>query len=198
MPESEIIQNILSGKTEYFEKLVKGCDSYLRKVGYYYLFKPEEVEDIIQTTYLKAFEHLDKFKGSSSFKSWLIRIMINECKQANRRLSLFRNYQSHFAISHTPLSYTCERDVIHSEVKSQLERAISRLKPIYKSVVTQRLLMGTSTQDTADRLGISEETVKIRLFRAKKKLRLDLLKESDMDQLYMDSKNYQPVYVGRN
>jgi len=86
--------------------------------------------------------------------------------------------------------------VINTEVRNQLDRAISRLAPKYKSVVVQRLVMGASTQETADDLGISEEAVKIRLFRAKKKLRVDLLKESDMDQLYSGSQKYQMAYAG--
>lgn len=196
MTEQETIKNVLSGKTEEFEKLVKKYTSYLRKVGHYYLFEGGEVEDMIQTTFLKAFENLHKFRGDSSFKSWLIRIMINECKQSNRRKGLFRKYQNNFNKADFPLAPTTEHQVINTEIRNQLDRAISRLAPQYKSVVVQRLVMGASTSETANDLGISEEAVKIRLFRAKKKLRVDLLKESDMDQLYTGSQKYQMAYAG--
>lgn len=197
MSELEIIQYILSGRTEYFEELVKKYHTYLLKVGHNYLYKTDEVEDAIQTTYLKAFENLHKFKADSAFKTWLIRIMINECKQANRRINVFRRYQHKVSIKTYSLSYACEQEVINEEVKSQLAKAIANLSPIYKSVVIQRLLVGSSTQDAAQNLGISEEAVKIRLFRAKKQLRVDLLKESDMDQLYSDSQKYPSVFAGQ-
>ncbi|MEM6806355.1 MAG: sigma factor-like helix-turn-helix DNA-binding protein, partial [Bacteroidota bacterium] len=90
-----------------------------------------------------------------------------------------------------------EQEVVNEEVKRQLAKAIAKLSPIYKSVVVQRLLIGSSTQDAALNLGISEEAVKIRLFRAKKQLRIDLLRDSDVDQLYSDSQKYPSVFAGQ-
>lgn len=191
MTDQEIIQEVVAGKTAKFEVVVKKYHSYLQKVGAYYLYEKTEVDDMIQTTYLKAFENLSRFRGEASFKSWLVRIMINECKQANRKKGLFKKFQTKTYNQDWEHERSSESAIMNKEVKQQLDQAISRLSPKYKSVLVQRLVMGSSTQDTAADLGISEEAVKVRLFRARKKLMVDLLKDSEMEQLFVRQPSYR-------
>ena len=75
----ETISNVLNGHTEEFEKLISENNELLYRIGMAYVNNHTEVEDLMQITYLKAFEKLSSFNSKSSFSTWLTRIMINEC-----------------------------------------------------------------------------------------------------------------------
>lgn len=192
-PECELIKKVIAGQAKEFEVLVNLYSSFLYKIGLIYLYKKDEIDDAIQSSFLHAFEKLTSFRGESSFKSWISKIMINECKQVNRKLLLHRKAQDLLREYVPPGFESVDLNIIKSESKTQLEHAISQLSPIYKSVFTQRLIVGTSTRDTALRLGISEDAVKIRLMRAKKKIRKTLLHGDFRPEEFLNNKNYQMV-----
>src|SRR5687768_2634907 len=76
--EKEIIRRILAGEKRLFEILMRKYNGRLFKVGMAIINNSSEVEDIMQTSYIKAYENLSKFENRSSFGTWLLRIMINE------------------------------------------------------------------------------------------------------------------------
>jgi RNA polymerase sigma factor (sigma-70 family) len=143
-----------------------------------YLRQPEQVEDAMQNTYLKAFLHLRAFQGGASFSTWLTRIMINECLMLIRRQKKARmifaeeemepatpNVHHHHAAAHTHLN----------EMKVLLEHSVARLPERQRVVYMLREIQHLSTEETAGCLGISCESVKVRLHRARALLKEDLL-----------------------
>ena len=76
IPDTELIRRIINGERELFEMLIRRNNPYLYKLGMSYGFKHEDVEDLMQETFIAAYLNLEKFEGRSSFKTWITRIMI--------------------------------------------------------------------------------------------------------------------------
>jgi len=77
----KIIQRIIEGDINLFEILIRRYDSFLYKIGRTYKHNHENTQDLMQDTYINAYSHLKKFENRSSFKTWLTRIMLNQCYQ---------------------------------------------------------------------------------------------------------------------
>src|SRR5215211_9105772 len=78
LDDNEIIKRILIGEKNLYALLVRKYNQRLYRVGLSIINSESEVEDVMQTTYIKAYENLDKFKFQSGFSTWLTRIMVNE------------------------------------------------------------------------------------------------------------------------
>lgn len=146
----------------------------------------EDAEDALQDSFLKAYLHLHKFEGRSSFSSWLTRIAINSA------LMLLRKKRSRNEI---PMEITVDGDqslqyreiadpaespehrYAQCERKEKLGMAIPRLRPCFRSVVELYHFEDLSTAEIADDLGISVPAVKSRLLRAKSALRRSLVRK---------------------
>ena len=79
LTETDIIQRILLGEKELYEILVRRNNQKLFRVIRSYIYDASDIDDLMQITYIKAYEKLFQFKQNSQFSTWLIRIGINEC-----------------------------------------------------------------------------------------------------------------------
>src|SRR3954462_5223380 len=77
--DPEIIERIIAGEKNLFEVLIRRYNPALYKVGRSYGYNHHDVEDLMQETFINAYQHLNKLRNSAYFKTWLIRIMLNEC-----------------------------------------------------------------------------------------------------------------------
>src|SRR5690554_5739243 len=75
----EIVSRVLSGEIALYEIIIRRYNSYLFKIGRTYAFNHADTEDLMQETYLSAYTNLSKFESRSSFKTWLVKIMLNHC-----------------------------------------------------------------------------------------------------------------------
>ena len=75
----EIIQRILSGKPALFEILIRRNNPFLYKAGRCYGYSHEDTQDLMQDSFIDAYVNLSKFENRSSFKTWLLKIMMNNC-----------------------------------------------------------------------------------------------------------------------
>ena len=177
--DAEIVQHVLNGNTAAYEQLMRKYNQRLFRVGISYLKDEKDVEDAMQSTYLKAFYSLSRFKHDSKFSTWLIRIMINECLHLLRKQLKFKAVDISAELPEKVVSFeTGEEELIKKEMKLLLETSIIALSPKYRSVYMLREVEGLSTIETAETLDISESNVKIRLHRAKEMLRDELIKRS--------------------
>lgn len=171
----EAIDRILEGKTWYFEEIIRRYNQRLYRVIKGYVLDDYLVQDILQVTYLKAFEKLSTYKRLASFSTWLTRIAINEAlmhvksDKSHRSLHKYDDsysdfYQKDSALN--PLELLIEQDV-----KKLLEHTIQRLPPHYRSVYIMREVEKISTKEVSDLLQTTESNVKIRLMRAKAKMK---------------------------
>ena len=186
--DRDAIAEVVRGNREMFEVLVRRYNQQLFRVGFACLKRHDAVEDAMQNTYLKAYLHLGKFRGSSAFGTWLTRIMINECRMWLRK---------HRRDSDQPLSDTvaegsqptdeapeASSNLTATDMKKLLERAIDELPPRYRKVYMLREVQQLSTTETARCLGLSTENVKVTLHRAREQLKAKLLKNAAASELF--------------
>ena len=79
LPDAEVITRVLAGEKNLYALLVKKYNARLYRIGMSMINDDTEVEDVMQTAYIKAYENLAKFSFKSDFSTWLTRILINEC-----------------------------------------------------------------------------------------------------------------------
>jgi RNA polymerase sigma-70 factor (ECF subfamily) len=141
----------------------------------------EEAQDIVQASYIKAYEHLSDFQFKSDFGTWLIRILINESflrlHQKQRREKIMGQESKFTSDNESPL-----QKLVNKELTNILEKALAQLPLKYRMVFIMREVENMSTRETMEYLNLSKSNVKVRLKRAKEMLR-NLLTE------YYKSKN---------
>src|SRR6187200_2226104 len=92
VPDSELIDQVLAGKTAPFELLMRRYNERVYRTARSIVRDDEEAEDVMQQAYVNAFTHLRQFKGSAQFSTWLTRIAINEALARVRRRSRYEAY----------------------------------------------------------------------------------------------------------
>jgi len=188
--DAEVIDKILKGDTLLYEVLIRRYNPYLYKVGRSYGFGHEDVEDLMQETFINAYEGMAKFENRSAFKTWLIRIMLNECYHKTQKQSTYREIAADsFPDKKTPMfsknnSTNIESTVHNRELQTLIEKAILKIPVNYRMVFSLREMTGLSVHETAKALSITETNVKVRLNRAKAMLRKELEKMYSPEEIY--------------
>ena len=198
----EIIQRINEGDIKLFEILIRRYDPFLYKIGRTYRYNHENTEDLMQDTYINAYTNLKRFENRSSFKTWLTRIMLNQCYQKRHKLSFkneiiggdVQNEKSSILFHH---STNNEKIAMNKELGRVLENAIHKIPEEYRIVFSLRELNGLSVAETAEALDISESNVKVRLNRAKKMLRSEIMEMYSPQEIFEFNLIYCDVMVNR-
>lgn len=189
LTEIEIINRVLEGEKPLFELILRRFNPYLYKIGRSYDYNHEDTQDLMQETYIDAFRSLSKFKQNASFKTWLTRIMLNNCYRKKQKFS----YANEFARdtineNANPMFSNSDKDInqeIHSkELGSIIEKALLNIPEDYRLVFTLREMNGFNVAETAELLDISESNVKVRLNRAKAMLQNEISKSYVAEELY--------------
>lgn len=185
-PESEsqtredvLIEKAKAGDFETFGQLASRYERRVYRLARNITQSDEDAEDILQDTFIKAYEHLPSFQGQSKFYTWLVRIAVNESlmklrkRKSDRSVSLDENISTdeepiarEIAVWDNP-----EQQYSRTEMREILDEAIAGLKPIFRTVFVLRDVEELSTEETAEALGLSIAAVKSRLLRARLQLR---------------------------
>ena len=178
--DMEIIGRVLNGEKELYEILIRRNNPYLYKTGRSYGYNHEDTEDLMQETYISAYIHLGDFKNLSEFKTWITRIMINQCYQRSQKSS-FKNEipTENISDGKKPIAFNNntqdgEKMMINKELGGLIEKALLQIPLDYRVVFSLRELNGLSVKATSEAIGISEVNVKVRLNRAKTMLKKEL------------------------
>src|SRR6476469_7342573 len=176
--EAELIERIRKGEKELFEILIRRSNPFLYKTGMSYGYKHEDVEDLMQETFLAAYVHLDKFEGRSTFKTWITRIMLNHCYQKSKKMSYRNEKPADISRNEntTPIverndSADTNKSVLNRELSTIIGHALTSIPLEYRMAFSLREINGMSTAEAAEALEITETNVKVRLSRAKTMLR---------------------------
>ena len=188
--ELELIHKILSGETAHFELIIRRYNPYLYKVGRGYGFSHADTEDIMQDTYISVYTHLRQFASRSSFKTWLVKIMLNHCYRKKKK-SGYRNEiltEQNSNENSTPMFTSSYSDtgktILNRELGHVLENALNQIPEAYRMVFVLRELNGMNLAETSETLNISETNVKVRLNRAKKMLGKEIEKMYTPEDIY--------------
>lgn len=195
----EIISRILSGEVALYEVIIRRYNPYLFKVGRSYGYNHHDTEDLMQDAFIKAYFNLQKFENRASLKTWLVKIMLNQCYHKKQKFS-FKNEIPSDKIGHNsgiPMfsqnSPNTSQTVMNNELKHVLETALLKIPEDYRNVFTLRELNGMSTRETSEALEISEANVKIRLIRAKAMLRKEIEKVYSPEEIF----EFNLIYCNR-
>lgn len=187
LTEVEIIARILNGEKPLYEIIVRRFNPYLYKIGRSYNYNHEDTQDLMQDTYIDAFKNLSQFEQRANFKTWLARIMLNNCFRKKEKLS-FKNEKAIENIDENAKPMYFENNS-HKQVHSRelghiIETSLSRLSEEHRMVFSLREINGFSVSETANLLNITEANVKVRLNRAKSQLRTEIEKSYSANELF--------------
>lgn len=182
--EADCIRRILAGEKHLFHDLIRPCERSIYFLLFSLLKNETEAEDVAQETVIKVYQNLDKFRGESQFRTWVLSIARNEGlgrlrKISNRREDSLEADTDEQTGDYTPAILTSWREIPtealeQKELGNLLRKAIEGLPEIYRNVVLLRDIEEMDIRETAAVLHISEASVKVRLHRARALLQRDL------------------------
>ena len=141
----------------------------------------------MQNAYLKAFLHLDRFRGNSAFATWLTRIMINECLmilRTRKRFTMENIDEAGKEAKREPFVIPPPDPLHEQDIKAVLEKAIQALPRTHRAVYLLREVQHLSTAETAQCLGLSRANVKVSLHRAREGLKAELMRSAAGVELF--------------
>jgi len=180
LSDFELVDRVRAGETGLYELLMRRYNQRLFRVIRSVAADDIEAEDILQESWVRAFEHLDQFGGRANFSTWVTRIAFHEALARNRKSKrwipledptgeIMSEVNRRQAAPATP-----ETQAIRGQLGQMLQDAVDALPETYRSVFVLREVEQLSTQETAECMGLSEEAVKTRLHRSRALLRRDL------------------------
>ena len=184
LSESELASRIATRDVAAVRLVTGRNNQRLFRTAWSVLKDRSEAEEAVQDGYLKAFDAIGTFAGRSSLSTWLTRIVVNEAlsrrRRAQRRARLL-NQESVLVLEEYreklmagSVTQSPEKVLMRRQIAKLLETAIARLPETFRPVFVLREIEGLSVEDTAEVLQIPEETVKTRLFRARRRLQKEL------------------------
>ncbi len=166
LTDEEVVRRVLDGETALFELIVRRHNQRLFRATRAILRYDDAAEDAMQEAYLRAFAKLDQFAGEAKFSTWLTKIAVYEALGRLRRAKPEEELPDTMNTNDNP-----ERTAYDRELQSAIEKAVDSLPPLYRSVFVMREVDDLSVAETAECLGITQESVKTRLHRARTLLR---------------------------
>lgn len=177
------LQALQAGDRAEFARMVDLYSTHIYRLALKMLGEPQDAEDVLQTTFLKALQSIGSFEGRSSLSTWLYRIAVNEALMLLRRhkptVPVAMDYESDDDEIEHPVQLTdwcClpEEELLSAEARQRLDLAVRRLPEKLRVVFLLRDVEGLSIKETGETLGLTETAVKTRLLRARLNLREQL------------------------
>jgi RNA polymerase sigma-70 factor (ECF subfamily) len=179
----ELVERARQGDREAFRALVERYQRKVAALALGMLRDREDALDIVQDTFTKAYQSLDKFKGDSSFYTWIYRIGVNLCIDHQRRESRYVQLGGESEESdddlRPPSPEDLERDQPFEDARStelgtRLIEAINALTPEHRAVILLREVDGLSYEEISEVLECPKGTVMSRLHYARRQLQARL------------------------
>lgn len=180
--DAEWIAAVLNGDVSSFEPLVTKHQPRVFATARRYARREDEVEDIVQEVFLKAFQKLSSFRGDAPFEHWLMRLAVRTCYDFLR--SHQRNREMTFSDISGPETEWLERFAADpseanedaAAARELVQRLLSQLSPSARLVITLLEIEDRSVNEVAELTGWSAPVVKVRAFRARAEMRKCLKK----------------------
>lgn len=186
--EVALARGLIAGEPGAFDRFVEHFRAKIFHYSWLMCGHREDAEDVTQETLLKVFQNFSQLREPERVRSWVYRIARNACLMKRRKsafapakeLSLDElmpareQHDGQLQIQIADWSRLPEDQALQSEMKQELERAISELSEAYRSVILLRDMEELSTEETAQILDLREDVVKTRLHRARLAVRKEL------------------------
>lgn len=181
--ETFSLEALRNGDRAEYARMVETYSATIYRLALKMLNNPQDAEDILQETFIKAYRNLKGFDGRSSLSTWLYRIATNEALMHIRKkrpdtISIDEPVETEEGEQEPRqiVDWCCipEDELMTAESRAYLNKAIDTLPDTLKVVFLLRDIEGLSTQDVSEVLSLSETAVKTRLSRARMRLREEL------------------------
>ncbi|MDR1761882.1 MAG: RNA polymerase sigma-70 factor [Bacteroidales bacterium] len=168
------IRNLQLGNHKAYEELFKEFYAPLYKYAYSILRDADEAEDMVQKTFCKLYDKRSEIEIHTSIKSYLYRIVHNDCMNKIKQHSIRSEHNEHYAYEKNTLSNNAESTVLMNELEQQIEIAMNNMPPRCREVFTMSRRHHLSYAEIAKNLNISTNTVETQIVKALKLLRIGL------------------------
>jgi RNA polymerase sigma-70 factor (ECF subfamily) len=169
--DMQLVRGAIARDADAFRTIIKTYNQRLYRIARGVVRNDSEAEDVVQEAYVRAFAHLDSFRGDASLATWLSRIVINEAlgrlRKGRRTVPLPQDPQAEIIRFPLNPSDDPERTMAQRQIVQLVEQATDSLPDVYRTVFVARVIEGLSIEETADLLGVLPQTVKTRLHRAR-------------------------------
>jgi RNA polymerase sigma-70 factor (ECF subfamily) len=178
--EASLVAQARRGDTVAFTELTEKYQRNIFRLAQNITQNREDAEDVLQETFLKAYQHLPEFEGHSKFYTWVVRIAVNEALMKLRKRKWDKTVwldepvtvgEDSVAREIAVWEDNPEQRYSQEELREILDKAVNALATPYRTVFALRDMEGLSTEETAQALELSIPAVKSRLLRARLQLR---------------------------
>jgi RNA polymerase sigma-70 factor, ECF subfamily len=180
VPDAELVRQAQDGDSAAFDALVSRYRSRIFGMIYNMVHNEQDAWDLAQDSFVKAWKSIARFRGQSSFYTWIYRIVMNVTIDSLRKKQIRGAAEFDDAIQLReidPASRTVphadalpHEQMEHQEIRTRIDAAIAELSPEHRAVILMKEIEGMQYHEIAESLGCSIGTVMSRLFYARKKL----------------------------
>ncbi|MBT7553483.1 RNA polymerase sigma factor [bacterium] len=171
--DEEIAQAVQQGQTEFFGLLVTKYEKAMLRYGYKFLSQRQDIEDLVQDVFLKAYTNIQSFDVERKFSSWLYRIahntFINALKKKDKQPLLFFDADTLFP--HPIAKEKTDKLIDEKQIKAMLDKCLQQVSIKYREPLVLYYLEELSYQEISDILQIPISTVGVRIKRGKEKIK---------------------------
>ncbi len=189
--DARILRGLRAGIEEAYEELIDKYEQPVYALAYRLIGNQTDACDVVQEVFLKVFRGVSAFRAQSSLRTWIYRIAVNEAH--NRHRWWVRHCRREVPIDRertqddTPVELARDPgrspydQALDSETRALVERALTRIKPLFRTAVVLRDVQNLSYEEIAEILQVSLGTVKSRILRGREALRKELTGRSDRE-----------------
>src|SRR5947207_9311203 len=179
--DAAAVAQVLAGDRDAFRVLVEAHARSIFNLAYRMTGNQEDADEVVQETFLRAYKSLDRFEGKSKFSTWVYRIAVNRCLDMMEKKKITGDYT--ISDDPDPEAQTIqvastdagpERQLLSREANEKIALAMKMLTPTERIAFTLRHMEGQSIEAISKTLKVKENAAKNTIFRAVKKLRINL------------------------
>lgn len=188
--DARILRGLRAGIEDAYEELISRYEQQVYSMVYRLLGNESDACDVVQEVFLKVFRGVNSFREQSSLRTWIYRIAVNEAHNHRRWFVRHCRWEVPMHVdAGSDLSHSVEYapdpgrspydETLNSENRILIERALTRINPIFRAAVVLRDIENLSYEEIAEILQISLGTVKSRILRGREALRRELTQRTD-------------------
>jgi len=192
--EKKLIELSVSGDIEAFETLIQSHQKRVYNIALRMTKNHEDAQELAQDAIVRAFTSIGKFRGDSSFSTWLYRITMNVCTDflRKRNKAVVISMEQGAVANDSQQSIQIEEEapgpdelVEKNQLKKMVRDAMDSLSDEHRQVLILRDIMDLSYKEIADTLNVNEGTIKSRINRARSGLKKIIMQRSELFQDYV-------------
>lgn len=182
LTDEQLVELVANGDTEKFGVLMERYQAKLFRYGKKFLVDSDNIEDVVQDVFIKAYKNINSFDTTQRFSPWIYRIAHNTYINAIKKSSLNPLYLFDFdtLLSYTVVEDPVEKEREQQEIKKIIDKGLENIEDKYREILVLYYIEEFSYKEIAEILHIPISTVGVRIMRAKKVLK-DKYKELNIE-----------------